>query len=60
MLLASSPTKAGILVCIEKFYCGTRMEITEAGEIRRLSDKKILQSVYVVKKASRYQFRGQS
>jgi hypothetical protein len=60
MLLASSPTKAGLLDCIEKFYCGTHMEITSAGQVRRRSDGKILESVEVVKKGKRYQFREKS
>lgn len=50
MLLATSPTKSGILTSIERFYCGREIELIERGQIRRVSDGKILESVYVAKK----------
>ena len=64
-LLASSPTIEGIGECIEKFYCGTKMEllvlpyraaVPEAWGVRRVSDGKVLDRVRVVKSKGRYRF----
>lgn len=55
-LLASAPSRDGIQDCIIRFYCGTKMTVTEDLQIIRDSDGLILTDVRVVLKKGRYRF----
>lgn len=54
-LLASAPSQDALLASIEKFYCGTKMRIID-GNVQRLSDGKILDTVRVIQKGKRFRF----
>ena len=57
-LLATAPTKQSLLQSIEKFYCGTKMMITDNNQVQRVSDGKILESVIVKQKGKRWRFEA--
>lgn len=55
--LATSNTLEGITDCINKFYTGSPMKVSEDGIITRVSDGKVIESTHVIKRKGRYIFK---
>jgi hypothetical protein len=64
MLLATSPSLEMMVPVIERFYCGTAVELRAEASgtwgVYRKSDQKFLADVIVRKKARRFRFEQRS